>query len=100
MNLAVELARSGEGLKSGPIALAVILVLCVVCYFLFKSMSKHLKNVRDDFPAESAQGARPSTTPPATAPTTTPPTTTPTAILPGPASEDSPERSSGPAPAE
>jgi len=53
MNLAVELARSGEGLKSGPIAFAVILVLCVVCYFLFKSMSKHLKKVREEFPSDA-----------------------------------------------
>jgi hypothetical protein len=41
----------GEGVKSGPIGLAVILVLCIAAYFLFKSMSKHLKRVRDDFPA-------------------------------------------------
>jgi hypothetical protein len=43
-------AKSGEAVKSGPIGLAVILVLCVACYFLFKSMSKHLKTVREDFP--------------------------------------------------
>jgi hypothetical protein len=48
---AVEiLARSGEGWKSGPIGLAVILALCVASYFLFKSMSKHLRKVRDEFP--------------------------------------------------
>jgi hypothetical protein len=40
----------GESKKSGPIGLVVIIVLCVVCYFLFKSLSKHLKKVRDDFP--------------------------------------------------
>jgi hypothetical protein len=63
MNAAVEiLARTTEGQKSGPLALAVILVLCVVCYFLFKSMSRHLKKVRDDFP----------TTPPAAPPTAPP----------------------------
>jgi hypothetical protein len=44
------LAKSGEAAKSGPIGLAVILVLCVVCYFLFKSMSKHLRKVREEFP--------------------------------------------------
>jgi len=27
--------------------LAIILVLCVACYFLFRSMSKHLKKVRE-----------------------------------------------------
>ena len=36
--------------KSGPIGLAVILLLCVACYFLFKSMSKHLRKVREEFP--------------------------------------------------
>ena len=54
MNLAVELARSGEGLKSGPLGFAVILVLCVASYFLFKSMSKHLKKVREEFPADTS----------------------------------------------
>ena len=50
---AVILARSGEGWKSGPIGLAVILALCVASYFLFKSMSKHLRKVRDEFPVDS-----------------------------------------------
>jgi len=45
---------SGESKKSGPIGLAVILLLCVACYFLFKSMSKHLRRVREDFPADGA----------------------------------------------
>lgn len=45
-------AKDGEGVKSGPIGLAVILVLCIAMYFLMKSMSKHLKRVRDDFPAD------------------------------------------------
>ena len=52
--IAIELARSGEGWKSGPLGLAVILVLCVVCYFLFKSMSKHLKKVREEFPTDQS----------------------------------------------
>ncbi len=46
------LAKSGEALKSGPIGLAIILILCIACYFLFKSMSKHLKTVREDFPTD------------------------------------------------
>lgn len=45
-------AKGGEGVKSGPIGLAVILVLCIAAYFLFKSMSKHLKKVRDGFPVD------------------------------------------------
>jgi hypothetical protein len=63
---AVLLARSAEGMKSGPIGLAVILILCIVCYFLFKSMSKHLKTVREEFPGQdtTAAGGAPSTTGP------------------------------------
>jgi hypothetical protein len=53
------LAKSGEAVKSGPIGLAVILILCIVCYFLFKSMSKHLKTVREDFPAEASTEPEP-----------------------------------------
>jgi hypothetical protein len=48
------LAKSGEAVKSGPIGLAIILILCIACYFLFKSMSRHLKTVREDFPADEA----------------------------------------------
>jgi hypothetical protein len=44
------LAKTGEAAKSGPIGLAVILILCIVCYFLFKSMSKHMRKVREEFP--------------------------------------------------
>jgi len=54
----IELAarpKGGEGVKSGPIALAIILVLCIVAYFLFKSMSKHLKKVRDEFPTDQGE---------------------------------------------
>ena len=46
------LAKGGEAAKSGPIGLAVILILCIVSYFLFKSMSKHLRKVREQFPSE------------------------------------------------
>ena len=46
------LAKTGEAAKSGPIGLAVILILCIVSYFLFKSMSKHLRKVREEYPAE------------------------------------------------
>jgi hypothetical protein len=53
---ALILARSGEGWKSGPIGLAVILALCVAVYFLFKSMSKHLRKVREEFPTDDPDG--------------------------------------------
>lgn len=48
--LSASLGKSGEAVKAGPIGLAVILLLCIACYFLFKSMSKHLRNVRENFP--------------------------------------------------
>ena len=57
MSAAIEavhvLARTSEGQKSTSLGLAVILVLCVAAYFLFKSMSKHLKKVREEFPADT-----------------------------------------------
>lgn len=65
MTLAAELAKSGEAVKAGPIGLAVILILCIVCYFLFKSMSKHMRRVREEFPADPDEQR---TTPPATVP--------------------------------
>ncbi len=51
--LAGSLAKSGEAAKAGPIGLVVILVLCIACYFLFKSMSKHLRRVREEFPGDA-----------------------------------------------
>ena len=54
-------APTGEAAKSGPWGLAVILILCAVCYFLFKSMSKHLRKVREDFPADAAKQPKPPT---------------------------------------
>jgi len=53
----VVLASSTESKKSGPIALAVILILCVACYFLFKSMSRHLRKVREEFPGATPPAA-------------------------------------------
>jgi len=47
-------AKSGEAAKSGPIGIAVILLLCIGCYFLFKSMSKHMRKVREEFPGEES----------------------------------------------
>lgn len=56
VQLALPLGKSGEAVKAGPIGLAVILLLCIACYFLFKSMSKHLKKVRENFPADEPTG--------------------------------------------
>ena len=60
-------AKDGEGVKSGPIGLAVILLLCVAVYFLFKSMSKHLKKVREEFPTDEAAAAPPEPIAPSSA---------------------------------
>jgi hypothetical protein len=49
-HLALTVLASGEAKKSGPIGLAVILIMCVACYFLFKSMSRHMRKVREEFP--------------------------------------------------
>ncbi|MBV9593416.1 MAG: hypothetical protein JO147_06450 [Actinobacteria bacterium] len=50
----------GEDKKSGPLGLAVILVLIIICAFLFKSMSKHLRRVREQWPL--GPGMQPSGT--------------------------------------
>jgi hypothetical protein len=51
--MTVFAAGTGEAAKAGPLALAVILALCIACYFLFRSMSRHLKKVRQGFPAQA-----------------------------------------------
>ena len=71
------LAKSGEAAKSGPIGLAVILILCIVCYFLFKSMSKHLRKVREEFPGQQSSVGVPAKPSPAAGPSAgTPPADT------------------------
>jgi hypothetical protein len=71
--------KGGEGVKSGPIGLAVILVLCVAVYFLFKSMSKHLRKVREEFPVHADDGpAAPGSTAPPPDQSVAPPAAQPT----------------------
>jgi hypothetical protein len=65
------LLLAGENQKSGPIGFAVILVLCIACYFLFKSMSKHLRKVREQAQAEE-QAAPDQSAPAADEPAHTP----------------------------
>jgi hypothetical protein len=75
-----KVPKGGEGVKSGPIGLAMILLLCIAVYFLFKSMSKHLKRVREDFPQdEPVRDGQPTATGPQPAPPAAPerPTSTP-----------------------
>lgn len=53
--VAASAVLADEAQKSGPIGLAVILLLCIACYFLFKSMSKHIRRAREHLsPDESA----------------------------------------------
>jgi hypothetical protein len=50
------LADGGGDLGAGFIAFAVVVALSVACYFLFRSMTKHLRNVPASFeppPAET-----------------------------------------------
>jgi len=75
-------APSGEAAKSGPWGLAIILLLCLACYFLFKSMSKHMRKVREQFPTEPR---RPG---PAGAPPGRPAPPGPGDAAPPPAAED------------
>jgi hypothetical protein len=69
--VATTLLAGGENKKSGPIGLAVILLLCVACYFLFKSMSRHLRKVREEFPADAPPQGGELAPPPAAKPTDT-----------------------------
>jgi hypothetical protein len=56
----MTLADGGGSLGAGFIAFVVVLVLCGACYFLFRSMSRHLRKVPSSFD------------PPPAAPTSTP----------------------------
>jgi hypothetical protein len=71
---ALPLARTSEGMKSGPWGLAMILLLCVAVYFLWRSMNKHLRKARTHFEAE-AQSRRGTTqaAPPPSGAAPTPP---------------------------
>lgn len=87
LTLAAPIVLAGESDKSGPLGLAVILVLCVICYLLFKSMSKHLRKVREEFPDGSAANTAPEAT--AAAPTAAGGPTAAPAL--GPAEANGPE---------
>ncbi|SDJ00560.1 hypothetical protein SAMN05444157_1237 [Frankineae bacterium MT45] len=50
----------GEDHKAGPWGLGIILILCIACYFLFRSMSRHLRTVRDGFPGDADEPAEPT----------------------------------------
>jgi hypothetical protein len=48
---AAVLAASPTG-KAGPVALFVLILLCVSVYFLMRSMTRHLRKVREGFPGD------------------------------------------------
>lgn len=51
--------------QSGPVGLLVIVVLCLLCVVLFRSMSKQLKRVPRRFdPPDGPSSAQPRVTPP------------------------------------
>ena len=56
----VLLADSGEAKKAGPLAFAIVLVLFIACYFLFRSMTRHLRKVRTEFPVGASSPEPPA----------------------------------------
>jgi hypothetical protein len=48
-HVTITAAESG---KAGPLGLLVLVLLCLACYLLFKSMSRHLRKVRDEWPGD------------------------------------------------
>jgi len=51
---AVLLADGGGSLGAGFIAFVVVLVLIVACFFLFRSMTRHLRKVPATFDPPAA----------------------------------------------
>jgi hypothetical protein len=43
---------ASESGKAGPLGLLVLVLLCLACYLLFKSMSRHLRKVREEWPGD------------------------------------------------
>jgi hypothetical protein len=49
IRVTITAAESG---KAGPLGLLVLVLLCLACYLLFKSMSRHLRKVREEWPGD------------------------------------------------
>lgn len=60
IGMQVVLAGADSG-KAGPLGLLVVVLLGIACYFLFKSMSGHLRKVQNGFDTPAVP---PSATPP------------------------------------
>jgi hypothetical protein len=52
-----QLADGSGGLGAGFIAFVVVLVLVIACYFLFRSMSRHLRKVPASFDPPAPESA-------------------------------------------
>lgn len=59
--------------KAGPLALLIIVILCVACFVLFRSMSRHLRKVREQFPEDVAEAPPTTASPAAASPATSSP---------------------------
>jgi len=57
---AVDAVAAAPNGKAGPVALFVIVLLGVCSWFLFRSMSRHLRRIPDDFAPPNAAGAEPT----------------------------------------
>jgi hypothetical protein len=53
------LADSDKG-KGSPIGFFVVLVLVIAVYFLYRSMSRHIKNVPAEFPPPGPAAGQPA----------------------------------------
>jgi hypothetical protein len=65
---ATILADGDSAFGAGFVAFIVVVALGVACYFLFKSMNRHLKGLPTTFPqppAEEVETAEPAAEPPA-----------------------------------
>jgi hypothetical protein len=54
INHGVLLASGGNSLGAGFIAFLIVVALAVACYFLFRSMTRHLRKVPASFDAPPA----------------------------------------------
>jgi hypothetical protein len=53
VTVASQLLAGDDTQKAGPLGLLVLIILGIVCYFLFRSMSSHLRKVNTTFPVEA-----------------------------------------------
>jgi hypothetical protein len=60
LSASTVLADPEDAGKAGPIGLLVIIVLGIACYFLFRSMSRHLRKIREQFPSDEPSAAPPA----------------------------------------